>query len=87
MTLFLLVAVTQPAIMWLHWQVRAWYVPWYERRLQERAQGLPRGVLRERWHTPGHDDSTWPDRLRQWNDATRYLRGRLYPEMDREKLP
>jgi hypothetical protein len=79
MTIFLAVlAVLYAAHRARRW-LQEWYVPWYELRLQERAQGLPRGALAERW---GHDgngmaDDTWIRVLRHVNEATRVERKQL----------
>lgn len=59
--------------------IREWYVPWYETRLEERRQGLPRGSLAERWQTAGNgmDDDAWVWVLRNLNNATRDERRQL----------
>lgn len=84
MTVFLTVL----AVLWF--TQRAWvvirreYVPYVERRLQERAQGLPRGALAERWATPGNgmDEDTWIRVLKHVNKATRLERRQLLRQRD-----
>jgi hypothetical protein len=78
MTIFLTVLavlyVSHRARRWL----REWYVPWYEQRLQERAEGLPRGSLNERWGTDGNgmSDEAWIDQLRGFNLTNHILKQR-----------
>jgi len=79
MTIFVAVfAVLCVSVRMRGW-VRNRYVPWYETRLQERLQGLPRGSLAERWHTPGNGmtDEAWIRVLRHVNRATRLERKQL----------
>jgi hypothetical protein len=70
------------AVLYVSVRMRNWlrdrYVPWYETRLQERAQGLPRGSLAERWQTPGNGmaDEEWISQLRRFNQTNRILRQR-----------
>jgi len=79
MSLFLLVfAVLYAATRARTW-LRDWFTPWYETRLQEQAQGLPRGSLAERW---GHDenwisDDAWCRLLKHINRVTRMERNQL----------
>lgn len=79
MTIFVAVfTVLYVSVRMRRW-VRERYTPWYETRLQERIQGLPRGSLAERWHTPGNGmaDETWIRVLRHVNKATRLERKQL----------
>jgi len=71
------------AVLYVSVRMRRWvrnrYVPWYETRLQERLQGLPRGSLAERW---GHDgngmaDDEWVSQLRRFNRTNHILRQRM----------
>lgn len=70
------------AVLYVSLRMRDWirdrYTPWYETRLQERLQGLPRGALAERWQTPGNgmDDETWIAQLRRFNQTNQLLRRR-----------
>jgi hypothetical protein len=79
MTIFAVVL----AVLYVSLRMRAWlrdrYTPWYETWLQERAQGLPRGSLAERWQTPGNgmSDEAWVWVLRNVNNATRDERKQL----------
>lgn len=64
-------------------RARSWlrqeYRPYVERRVQERARGLRRGALIDRWATDGNgmSDETWIRVLRHVNKATRAERRRL----------
>lgn len=84
MTIF---AVTL-AVLYAAVRARGWlrdrYTPWYETRLQERAQGLPRGSLAERWQTDGNgmSDEAWIRVLRHVNKATRLERKQLLRQRD-----
>ena len=76
------------AVLYVSLRMRRWvrehYTPWYEIRLQERMQGLPRGSLAERWHTPGNGmtDETWYRVLKNVNKTTRRERARLFRQGD-----
>jgi len=71
------------AVLYVSLRMRRWvrehYTPWYEIRLQERLQGLPRGSLAERWHTPGNgmSDEAWIGQLRRFNQTNRLERKQL----------
>lgn len=71
------------AVLYVAVRLRTWlrdrFTPWYETRLQEQAQGLPRGALAERWQTPGNGmtDDTWVRVLRHLNKVTRVERAQL----------
>jgi hypothetical protein len=75
LTVLAVLYVSHRARRWL----RDWYTPWYETRLQERSQGLPRGALAERWQTDGNglSDEAWLWVLRNVNNATRNERKQL----------
>lgn len=78
MTIFVVVL----AVLYASLRMRAWlrdrYTPWYELRLQEQLQGLPRGALAERWQTNGNGmaDEEWLAQLRRFNRTNRILRQR-----------
>lgn len=78
MTIFIVVL----AVLYVAHRARRWirdrYVPWYELRLREKAEGLPRGSLNERWGTDGNgmDDDQWIDQLCRFNRTNRILKQR-----------
>lgn len=79
MTIFVAVLVVLYASTRMRNWLRDRYVPWYETRLQERSQGLPRGALAERWDTIGNGmtDEVWYRVLKNVNKATRRERALL----------
>lgn len=79
MTIFVLTF----AVLYVSLRARAFirdrFTPWYETRLQEQAQGLPRGSLAERWQTREDwiSEDAWIRLLKHLNRATRVERAQL----------
>lgn len=79
MTIFALTLTVLYVAVRLRTWLRDRFTPWYETRLQEQAQGLPRGSLAERW-THAEDwitDDAWCRLLKHLNRATRVERAQL----------
>lgn len=78
MTIFLATVVLLYATHLARTWIRGNWVPWYELRLQERAEGLPWGSLKERWHHPEDwiSDEDWCRLLEHANRMNHVSRDR-----------